>query len=152
MGEDKGDLTACMLLILVPMIVILLAVSFRDTLRSICELFDPAPIRNFIRTFRPKFSWPSYRPRFSLLTLMIVSLLLPPCVAYILLPFAVYSFKEFKYLSISDLSISMVLVLFVISLVACYFIINHMEGGPRRRWKKHLEEKSAVKELDINSP
>lgn len=118
--------SAYIVLFLAQLFLVLLLVSFRDSLRALFELFHPAAIRKFLRT---------YLPRYSLRTLLIASAILPPCLALIARPlFEIYlSGNWFFYLFLGYFML-------MLCILVSYCAVDIFGASPRKRWEKHLKK------------
>jgi hypothetical protein len=126
------------IMFLTQLFLVLLLFSFRDSVRAIFELFHPAAIRKFLRT---------YLPRYSLRTFLIASAILPPCLALIAKPLfdTFLSGNWFFYFFLGYFVL-------MLGILISYCAADMFDSSPRKRWKKHLEHEPATEKPTVKLP
>jgi hypothetical protein len=104
----------------------MLLLSFRDTIRGFREFFDFSVFRRFRRSVR------HFRPRFSMKTLLVAAVALPPVIAY-----TYHQYRQGELNAQWLIPVAAYAAIVVFPLIYLFFA-DAFGPGPRRRWKKHL--------------
>ncbi len=108
--------------------LMMLLISPRDTLRGVGEFFDWTIFRRLLRSVRRS-------GRFSLMTLVVVTAVLPPILALFVRISGLFALPDVALMLLGALWVAAVLVPLIY-----WFFGDAFGRGPREQWRKYLDD------------